>query len=183
VNYPAAYPGVVAVAGTDQRGNHAPVSVTGPQIVLAAPATNIVQPYPDHKYAVGSGTSASAAIVAGAAALIRSRFPKLSAAEVIHRLTSTALDRGSPGRDDEYGYGLINIVSALSAHIATARPSPESSMSPAASGSLSGVPTSLSAGGPRRSGGSVVLGSLIVVFAMAAAISIWLIARGTRQRL
>ena len=75
VAYPAAYPGVVAAAGTDEHGNHAAVSVTGPQLVLAAPATDIVQPYPDHKYSVGTGTSLSTAIIAGAAALIRSRFP------------------------------------------------------------------------------------------------------------
>jgi len=40
VDYPAAYPGVVAVAGVDQHGNHAEVSLTGPQVVLSAPAVN-----------------------------------------------------------------------------------------------------------------------------------------------
>ena len=122
VAYPAAYPGVVAAAGTDEHGNHAAVSVTGPQLVLAAPATDIVQPYPNHKYSVGTGTSLSTAIIAGAAALIRSRFPKLSATEVVHRLTATATDKGAPGRDDEYGYGLINIVAALTANVPPAPP-------------------------------------------------------------
>jgi subtilisin family serine protease len=181
VNYPAADPGVVAVAGTDEHGNHATVSVTGHQIVLAAPATNIVQPYPDHKYAVGSGTSASAAIVAGAAALIRSRFPNLSAVEVIHRLTATARDSGSPGRDDEYGYGLINIAAALSAHVATARSPLQSSISPSAD-RTSGIPTNPSAGGASPTAAPAGLGLLIAVSAVAAAVSIWLVTRIARHR-
>src|SRR5262245_43791669 len=114
VTIPASYPGVVAAAGTDESGNHASVSVTGPQVVLAAPATNIVQPVPNQRYALGTGTSASAAIIAGAAALVRSRFPRLSAQQVIHLLTATAIDKGPRGRDGQYGYGLVDIVAALS---------------------------------------------------------------------
>src|SRR5262249_4607802 len=123
IAYPAAYPGVVAAAGTDKQGNHAAVSVTGPEVVLAAPATDLVQPYPGHRYATGTGTSASTAVIAGAAALVRARFPHLSAAEVVHRLEATAIDKGAPGRDDEYGYGLINIVGALTANVPASAPS------------------------------------------------------------
>jgi subtilisin family serine protease len=126
VGLPAALPGVIAAAGTDENGNHALVSVTGSQVVIAAPATDVVQPFPNHRYAVGTGTSVSAAVIAGAAALIRSRFPKLSAKEVVDRLTATAIDKGPPGRDFEYGYGLVNIVGALTATI------PSSGVSPSA---------------------------------------------------
>jgi type VII secretion-associated serine protease mycosin len=117
VEYPAAYPGVIAAGGTDEHENHAAVSVSGPQIVLAAPATNIVTADIDGGYGIGSGTSSSTAIIAGAAALVRSRFPNLSAAEVVHRLTATAIDKGPPGRDDEYGYGELNLVGALTANV------------------------------------------------------------------
>jgi subtilisin family serine protease len=55
--------------------------------------------------------------VSGAAALVRSRFPHLSAEEVVHRLTATAIDKGPPGRDDEYGYGVLNILGALTADV------------------------------------------------------------------
>lgn len=117
VEYPAAYPGVIAAGGTDQNGNHAEVSVTGPQIVLSAPAVDIVSTLNDGGYGIGTGTSNSAAIIAGAAALVRSKFPNLSAAEVVHRLTATAIDKGPPGRDDEYGYGIVNLVGALTADV------------------------------------------------------------------
>jgi len=55
--------------------------------------------------------------VSGAVALIRSRYPDLSAKEVVHRLTSTAVDKGAPGRDEEYGYGVLDIVAALTADV------------------------------------------------------------------
>ena len=100
-----------------QSGNHAPYSISAPQVVLSAPGTDIYSTGLNHAYAVGSGTSNSTAIIAGAAALIRSRFPKLSAVEVIHRLTATAIDKGTPGRDDQYGYGELNLVAALTANV------------------------------------------------------------------
>lgn len=61
--------------------------------------------------------------MAGVAALIRSAYPELSAADVIHRMTATAEDRGAPGRDDEYGYGIVNPVAALTADIPPLQPS------------------------------------------------------------
>jgi subtilisin family serine protease len=73
----------------------------------------------NHTYGISSGgTSASTAMVSGAAALVRARFPNLSAVEVIHRLTATAIDKGPKGRDDEYGYGIVNLVGALTADVA-----------------------------------------------------------------
>ena len=59
--------------------------------------------------------------------MVRARFPKLSAVEVIHRLTATADDKGPPGRDDQYGYGVINLVKALTADVPPLTPtaSPE----------------------------------------------------------
>ncbi len=73
-------------------------------------------------YAPVSGTSAATAIIAGAAALVRSKYPDLSAAEVVHRLTSTADDKGPPGRDHEYGYGVVNLVKALTADVPPLQP-------------------------------------------------------------
>ena len=178
VAYPAAYPGVVAAAGTDEHGEHAAVSVTGPQLVLAAPATDIVQPYPKHKYSVGTGTSLSTAIIAGAAALIRSRFPKLSATEVVHRLTATATDKGAPGRDDEYGYGLINIVAALTANVppaAGASPSAPTTTTPPAAVTTTpaGSPTSAVAA---QSSTGTPIGIIAAVAAVLAVLAVWLVA-------
>ncbi|MFI7071254.1 S8 family serine peptidase [Micromonospora sediminicola] len=117
VGYPAAQDGVIAVSGVDRSGRHAQISVTGPKVDIAAPAVDIYSTSYGGKYSKGTGTSSATAIVAGAAALIRSKYPNLPAAEVAHRLTATAVDKGPPGRDDQYGYGVIDLVAALTADI------------------------------------------------------------------
>ncbi|RZT82637.1 type VII secretion-associated serine protease mycosin [Micromonospora violae] len=117
VSFPAAYPGVVSVGGIDRNGVHASFSVTGPEIDVVAPAVDIYSTSINGKYRKGTGTSDATAIVAGAAALIRSKYPYLPAREVAHRLTATAVDKGPPGRDDQYGYGVIDLVAALTADV------------------------------------------------------------------
>ncbi|WP_432956732.1 type VII secretion-associated serine protease mycosin [Micromonospora haikouensis] len=117
VGYPASEDGVLAVGGIDTTGNLAAVSVTGSAIDITAPAVDIYSTSYGGKYSKGTGTSSATAIVAGAAALVRSKYPDLPASEVVHRLTATAVDKGPPGRDDEYGYGVINLVAALTADV------------------------------------------------------------------
>ncbi|MFC4106797.1 S8 family serine peptidase [Micromonospora zhanjiangensis] len=123
VTYPAALDGVVATGATDQSGERAAISVSGKQIVIVAPGANICSTDIGGKYRTSSGTSDSTAIVSGAVALIRSKYPNLSAKEVVHRLTATATDKGSPGRDPEYGYGELNLIAALTADVPPLEPS------------------------------------------------------------
>jgi subtilisin family serine protease len=135
--YPAAVPGVLAVGAVDRSGKHAAISMPGAAVQICAPGMDITSTEPKDTYAKFDGTSPATAIVSGAAALVRSRFPELSAKEVIHRLTATADDIGEPGRDDECGFGILNIVKALTADVpplagSTGTPSP-SSAAPAAS--------------------------------------------------
>ncbi|MFE2615407.1 type VII secretion-associated serine protease mycosin [Micromonospora chalcea] len=117
IGYPAREPGVIAVGGVDREGRHAAISVAGPEIDVVAPAVDIYSTGLNGGYRVGTGTSDATAIVAGAAALIRSKYPNLPAQEVAHRLTATAVDKGPPGRDDQYGYGVIDLVAALTADV------------------------------------------------------------------
>ncbi|MGC4852042.1 type VII secretion-associated serine protease mycosin [Micromonospora sp. DT4] len=117
IGYPASEDAVISVGGIDRDGNHADVSVTGPEVDVVAPAVDIYSTSINGKYRKGTGTSDATAIVAGAAALIRSKYPYLPAQEVAHRLTATAIDKGPPGRDDEYGYGVIDLVAALTADV------------------------------------------------------------------
>lgn len=128
-HFPGAYPEVLTVGAVDRDGKVASFSRTGPQVDLVAPGVDITSPYRDSSggYFTGFGTSQSTAIVSGAAALVRAKFPNLSAAEVIHRLTASAIDKGPPGRDDQYGYGVVNIVGALTADV----PALQSSAAPA----------------------------------------------------
>ncbi|MFF5174376.1 type VII secretion-associated serine protease mycosin [Micromonospora sp. NPDC000089] len=133
IEYPAAYPGVLSVGGVDRNGNHAAVSVTGSKIDVVAPAVDIYSTSIDGKYRKGTGTSDATAIVAGAAALIRSKYPNLSADQVANRIKATAVDKGPPGKDDEYGYGVIDIVAALTADPDTTMSAPPATGAPAPS--------------------------------------------------
>ncbi|MEU4801575.1 S8 family serine peptidase [Actinosynnema sp. NPDC023587] len=122
VGAPANIRGVIAVSGTEEGNAVWASSNTGPETVLAAPARGIVTAVPagvsSTGYASVDGTSAATALVSGAAALVRSRFPDLDAGNVVHRLITTAVDLGPAGRDDLTGFGLVDVVAALSAEVA-----------------------------------------------------------------
>lgn len=124
--FPAAYPEVLAVGAIDRIGNVPAFSEHGRQVDLVAPGVEV--PTLDKSsvggYSTSSGTSASAAIVSGAAALVRARYPELSAAEVVQRLTATAKDKGPKGRDDAYGYGELDLMAALTAKAPSHTPTP-----------------------------------------------------------
>ena len=116
-DFPAAYPEVLAVGASGRQGEATSFSHRGPQLDLVAPgvAIPVLGGELDSAYRVVEGTSAATAIVSGAAALIRSKYPHLSAADVVSALRSTATDKGTPGRDDTYGHGELNIIAALEA--------------------------------------------------------------------
>jgi subtilisin family serine protease len=157
IQAPAKYPGVVAAVGTNQNGEHAEISVVGKEAGLGAPSVDIVSTELGGGYSKGAGTSYSAAIIAGVAALVRSKFPELSAREVVHRMTATAVDKGKPGRDEEYGYGIVNPVGALTADVPPLGDSP----SP-------GAPTAGAQPSRPDSKGSAALGWIIAALLAAA---------------
>jgi type VII secretion-associated serine protease mycosin len=117
--FPGRYPEVLAVGAYGKDRKIASISITGPHVDLVAPGDQIQSTaMGDGGYEITTGTSDATAIVSGAAALVRAKYPNLSAAEVVHRLTATADDAGPVGRDDTYGYGLLNVVEALTADVA-----------------------------------------------------------------
>lgn len=121
VGAPATMPGVLAVAGLDREGEASRESSSeGISIGVAAPAENLVGALPGGVYADWSGSSGAAPLVAGTAALIRSKYPDLSAAQVINRILLTAQDAGAEGeeRDTIYGYGILDVAAAVNAEIA-----------------------------------------------------------------
>lgn len=117
VGNPANIPGVVAVSGVDPSGDFSNGSSFGSEVVLAAPSEKIIAPTPvktiESGYGMSTGTSPAAAIVSGVAALIRAKYPKMSAANVIERMIRTARDNGDPGRDPYFGFGTIRPYQAL----------------------------------------------------------------------
>jgi type VII secretion-associated serine protease mycosin len=111
--YPAREPGVIAVAGLERDSDDLwSGSVTGPETVLTAPATELVGARPGGYWRV-QGTSFAAPLVTAAAALLRARWPQMSAGDVVSRLISTAQDIGPAGRDDQFGFGRVDPVAAL----------------------------------------------------------------------
>lgn len=121
VTEPANIPGVIAVTGISHNGRFWSGSSKGPEAVLAAPAEDIgttaSREVVSDGYEEASGTSCSAAMVSGVAALVRAHFPKLDANNVINRLIRTADDLGPTGRDDQFGFGRVDPVKALTATI------------------------------------------------------------------
>lgn len=130
---PAIIPGVLNVAATDRSNAPSKFSNFGPQILIAAPGegytalknklkwdpNDITRPNSDTTTVLEDkqGTSPAAAFVAGVAALVRAKFPNLNAASVVQRMTATATDLGTQGRDDRFGHGLINAHAALTANV------------------------------------------------------------------
>ena len=132
--YPGAYLDVIGVSAIDQTGNFDPaVSVQGVSVDLAAPGTRVVNPKDAKTYETTSGTSISSAMVSGVAALVKSRFPTLDAKQLIERLKVTAIDKGTPGRDRLYGWGIVDPVGALTKDVPGANGSPSAKAADATS--------------------------------------------------
>lgn len=114
VSYPAGYPGVIAVSAVDS--SHAPVAAAtrGVRVDLAAPGVNLTSIGPSGPGELtGSGSSLATAFVAGTAALVRSFYPHLTAAQVVHRLEATADQPGTALPDPQVGYGIVDPYTAV----------------------------------------------------------------------
>ncbi|MEB4593507.1 S8 family serine peptidase [Candidatus Thiothrix sp. Deng01] len=110
--YPAALPGVIAVTAVDQTENVFSRANRGDYIDLAAPGVSVLTTAPRDSFRTASGTSMAAAHVSGLIALMKSLNPAFNP----EWLNFTATDLGQPGRDSDYGYGLINAERVLSAY-------------------------------------------------------------------
>jgi type VII secretion-associated serine protease mycosin len=132
--YPAAYPGVIAVAAVGADRAVASYSEHGAYVGLAAPGGTAeapllgVGPTDNGTLASGMGTSFAAPYVTATAALVWSRYPALTAAQVRQRLYATA-DRVAAGTPDAYyGWGIVDPYAALTS---VSTPAPATSSSPA----------------------------------------------------
>lgn len=130
VGYPAAYPGVIAVSAVGCNRVITYYSNFGPEIWVAAPGGNVRavcgdpntrwvwstawSPAAGNTYLGFQGTSMATPHVAGVAALLAARGFTTPQA-IRERLAQTADDLGLPGRDNLYGYGLVNAARAVGA--------------------------------------------------------------------
>lgn len=136
--YPASYRGVISVSAVDINRQLAPYSNRGGNIDLAAPGGNNGTDFngdgypdgvlstggtgnrdPDFAYTFLAGTSMAAPHVAGVIALMRSVNPDLTPGDIDRLIEAGALsdDLGVPGRDDNFGHGLVNAYKAVLAAV------------------------------------------------------------------
>ena len=109
--FPAGDRGVLGVSNTTETDQLEASSNSGPAVFLGAPGTNILTTSRDGGYAAVTGTSASAAEVAGSAARLLAADPSLPNAAVVGRL---ARNTDAVGTQDETGNGRLNLARALS---------------------------------------------------------------------
>ncbi|MBI5432507.1 MAG: S8 family serine peptidase [Planctomycetes bacterium] len=131
--YPASYTGVISVSAVDLNAAKAPYSNHNSTVDIAAPggdtgvdlngdgysdgvlSTLVDDTGTNYIYAFYQGTSMACPHAAGLAALMRAVDPTLTPTEIETILTTTATDLGAPGRDNTFGWGLVNAFAAVNA--------------------------------------------------------------------
>lgn len=106
-SYPAAYSEVIAVTAVDASGTVYRRAGRGPHVDLAAPGVEVWVAASVSGARPKTGTSFAAPFVTAAVAAELHLRPDLDPAALMARLVAAARDLGSPGRDDVYGYGLV----------------------------------------------------------------------------
>lgn len=111
--WPAANVNVVSVGATDAVQEQVVFSNSGWQLQITAPGYVVRAAWTDGERIDFTGTSASSPVVAGAIAAVMSVNPGMSAQEAWAVLQAHADDAGAPGRDDDYGAGVIDLGWAM----------------------------------------------------------------------
>jgi type VII secretion-associated serine protease mycosin len=181
-SFPADYPGVISVGAVNTNGVVANFSSDNLSVKVAAPGVSVPAQGRDGEYWLVSGTSPACALVAGVAALIKSRYPHLAPDLVASALTSTATDRPAGGYNSQVGFGIVDAAAALTraGRLAGVRPV-EASIKDTARyhGTFAAAPVR-----PRGSGQLVLFGLLALTslaLAAAAATQLILLRRGSRE--
>jgi len=115
--YPAAFDGVIGVAGSDRADAHVESSTVGEYVDVAAPGVDIAGPAPagdGYIFAPKGGTSFATAYVTGVAALLKGYDRGITPAEVLDRVTRTA-DHPAQGWTPELGWGVVSPARAIGA--------------------------------------------------------------------
>ncbi|MER6943411.1 type VII secretion-associated serine protease mycosin [Nonomuraea sp. NPDC000554] len=114
--YPAAYEGVLSVGAVTEDGRRSDFSNTGSRVGVVAPGEKITSSWTGRSFRSDlKGTSFAAPYVAGVAALVRSRYPRLNEEQVRRRIENTA--DGALG--DGTGAGMVNPLLAITAVLPT----------------------------------------------------------------
>ena len=110
VLYPARYSTVIAVGSVNEKTVRSAFSYYGSDLEFMAPGEKIYSTMNgsgDEAYGFSTGTSMAAPFVTGMAALYKQAYPELNSSGIRTYMQKSALDLGSKGKDDEYGFGLV----------------------------------------------------------------------------
>ena len=133
IQYPGKYDAIMAVSAVSTDASHIYWSREGTENEICAPGNGIQSTVPSTMLPfTGMGTSFSAPLVAGTAALMQSVNANLSVSHVRDLLKQTATDLGDPGRDNTYGWGLLNASLAVqrAVNVSVSDENPTTSSSP-----------------------------------------------------
>jgi len=119
VNYPAAFKETIAVASYNKQGKISFFSSKGEEVDWATPGEKIYSTYLNNKYSVLSGTSMACPFLVGIIALMLSKHRLEESktgfndcktiSQIKEHLLKYTQDKGAGGKDDQWGYGVINI--------------------------------------------------------------------------
>ena len=146
--YPASFTGVIAVAAVTGGGARASFSEQNAAVVVSAPGVGVIGAGPSGEYFDAEGTSPAAALVSGVAALIKSRYPRLSPALVEQALITSAARRPPGGYSTATGFGEVNAPAALAAAARFAAAGPPPVLAPAARFAAAAAPGQAAPGEP-----------------------------------
>tara|TARA_Y100001972_G_scaffold95163_1_gene117206 strand:+ start:463 stop:1653 length:1191 start_codon:yes stop_codon:yes gene_type:complete len=119
VNWPAAYDETIAVGAFDKYGKVASFSSRGDKVEWAAPGVDILSTYINNRYARLSGTSMACPFMVGIVALMLSKHRKQeqdtgmndcsTVEQIREHLLKYTMDKGRLGKDNSWGYGVIDV--------------------------------------------------------------------------
>lgn len=187
---PATCAGVLAVGGVEPDGSLWKYSTQGQNVSVAAPGDHLyVTSDTGEQYSVDThGTSGASALVSGAAALIRSKYPSMPWYKVDQRLIGTAIATG-PVPNNGTGYGIIDVSKALNVSkypVSSSSPNPPYTRYQAwlkSTGQSGSTGTGSQASPSKGGSGTLILliGIVVVVLIIAAVLIIVLVSRGKRR--
>jgi len=114
--YPASYKGVISVASVDDQNNYLINHNSNDRILVSAPGYKIptnIYDLTTEKYLTIDGTSASTAFLTSLIIALKNIDPNLTTNDLLNIIKKTSLDIGDHGKDNDYGYGLINFKGAV----------------------------------------------------------------------
>jgi membrane-anchored mycosin MYCP len=179
IPYPAAYAGVLGVGAVGPDGSLGPGSPTGDFVDLVGPGADLVSTQRIRGLVPVEGTGVATGFVAATAALVRGRWPTLTAAQVGQRLEATATPAAGGPDSHQFGFGLPNPYGAVNEQIVSAPAKPAPSFHSAPADPAQQAREAERATSRHRAIGFTIAGLLLVVIIVLAAVAI---PRGRRRR-